>query len=71
MYRLQDISYAWEHHLFVNSSSSNHQDGIRLLGGIEAEKKKPSFVLSQRSLVILQRREKRLCMFETDAIMVV
>lgn len=70
MYRLQVISYAWEHHLFVNSSSSNHYDGIRLLGGIVAEKN-PSLVLSQWSSVILQRREKRLCMFETDAIMVV
>jgi len=55
----------------VNSFGSNHQNGLRLLGGIEAEKKKSLVVLSQQSLVILLRREKRLCMFETDAIMVV
>lgn len=56
MYRLQVISYAWEHHLFVNSSSSNHQDGIRLLGGIVAEKN-PSLVL--RQMMIGYPAEKR------------
>lgn len=56
MYRLQDISYAWEHHLFVNNSSSNHQDGIRLLGGIEAEKKS---LFGPQPMIIGYPAEKR------------